>query len=405
MRSNYLSTALASRHDVDLLALVQESLLTPYFGSVDKGLAEAYESLSTYFSTVEFPRLNTPSSKWTKYSLALKSLFKSTPYSAACYMSTEMQHSLNNKLASKRYDIIHFDTIGLTLYRSYAEDSVCTLDHHNIESHMMLRRAKKETNPLKKFYFWQEGIKLHRFEKKNLEQFDAHITCSDLDTERLLRICPTISVKAIPNPVRLPPAPDDNTRSTVGKNAKPSLLFIGGLDWYPNTDAVLHFCNDILPEVQRRWPSVKLNIIGKNPPRSLSDLAMDNPAIRIHGFVDSIEDFYEHADMYICPIRDGGGTKLKVLDAMAHSAVVVGYREAFEGLNVQDGAHCIICEDEKDFCRSIDQYLQGTIAASQIRENARSLVEEQYSTEVVGEQLNRYYMEVANGHFAGRIIN
>lgn len=402
MRSNYLSTALASKHDVDLLALVQESLLTPYFGSVDKGLAEAYESLTADFKTVEFLRLNTPNSKWTKYSLALKSLFKSIPYSVACYISTEMRQALSNKLASKEYDIIHFDTVGLTLYRSYVENGVCTLDHHNVESHMMLRRATKEKNPLKKFYYWQEGIKLRRFEKNNLERFAAHITCSDLDTDRLLRISPTISVQAVPNPVKLPSPRDDSPQTKSKDNVEPSLLFIGGLDWYPNTDAVLHFCKDILPEVQSRWPSVKLDIIGKNPPQSLLDFARGNPAIRIHGFVDSIEDFYAAADLYICPIRDGGGTKLKVLDAMAHSAVVVGYSEAFEGLNVENGVHCIICENQEDFCRNINQYLQGTTGGSHIKQSARSLVEEQYSTEVVGELLNRYYLEVADRHSAGR---
>src|SRR5690606_17818455 len=138
--------------------------------------------------------------------------------------------------------------------------------------------------------------------------FDLHLVCSGDDAERLSAIAKDIHIEVIPNGI--------DVRQVVEvkgdeSEAAPRLLFIGGLDWYPNADAINFFVEDVWPVITAAIPSTQIDIVGKNPSDVLKAFASADKRVHLHGFVDDIEPFYAACTVYVCPIRDGGGTKLK----------------------------------------------------------------------------------------------
>lgn len=392
MRSNYLATELAREHQVDLLALNQQQLMQAYFPSVSDGIAAAEQALGKSFRKLEFFDLTEGQTPAEKRSLALRSLFSELPYSVAWLRNQALAQAIEEKVRSEHYDLVHFDTVGLAQYRHATLGVPAVLDHHNVESHMMLRRAEKEANPLKKAYYYQEGLRLKHYEMKVLPLFQGHITCSQLDSERLSDLHADLSIKAIPNSVQIDRDFEPANDQQAGSNR---LLFLGGLDWYPNRDAVLHFCREIWPRIVAQRPDTEFHIVGKNPDADIRRFAASAPRIHVHGFVDDIRSIYQHSDVFVCPIRDGGGTKLKVLDAMAHYMPLVGYPEACEGIDIRYGETALVANTAENFANCVLELLADPQKARAIGQAARKLVEEKYEAARVGEELCRYYREVA----------
>ena len=143
-----------------------------------------------------------------------------------------------------------------------------------------------------------------------------------------------------------------------------------------------------------------MNIIGRTPPDELSRMARANPAIRLHGFVDDIRDLMAKAAVYVVPIRVGGGTRLKILDAMAAGKAIVSTTIGAEGIMAAEGKDILFADTPQDFAERVVQLLNDEQLRRRLGANARSLAEKEYSWEVIGNRLNRIYAEVA-GHGAG----
>jgi len=393
MRCFNLFSELGKHANVDLLALNQVGLLRQHFGSNEKGLKIAFEALYNYADRIEAYEFDNGKTRFQKILLALKCLFLLEPYSVRWLKSSQLEHAIKDSLSKNDYDLIHFDTVGLAQYLPLLKNYniPLVLDHHNVESHMMLRRAQKTTNLLKKVYFYIEGLKLKHYEKNIIDFFKLHITCSDLDGIRLKSIKTSAIVKTVPNPVKIDSL-SDSTNSLSSNSYK--LLFVGGMDWYPNKDAVLHFSREIFPKILRNNGNVTFDIIGRAPCSKILNLQKQIPSIKVHGFVDSISDFYKNAHVYVCPIRDGGGTKLKVIDAMANRKLVIGYKEAFEGLEVTHNHDCLIANDKDEFAELVLKALKNIDLIYTMGNNARALVIDRYDKKVVGKSLVEEYKKL-----------
>jgi len=330
-RSYNLIRELSKYHEVSLLAFNQSALLGSMFPSVSVGKEEAKKQLLAFCKDVEFVDIPSESSSSGKYILALKSLFSSSSYTTNWLVSKEMSSAIDAISGDNEFDLIHFDTISLAVYLPLFEDVPKILDHHNIESHMMLRRAEQESNMFKKFYYYQKGRKISSYEKAICKKFDLHITCSELDSQRLRNIDASLNVDEIPNGVDVDYfIPDfENEQGT-------RLVFAGGLNWYPNQDAMLFFARDIWPILKEKCPEVEMDLIGKNAPKELCELGQWDENYHVHGFVDDVRGYLSRASVYVCPIRDGGGTKLKLLEAFAKGKAVVAHPAACEGNDVTE---------------------------------------------------------------------
>jgi len=394
-RSYHLLKQLSRYHDVDLLAFHQKNLMAPLVPSLQEGVETAREHLSEFCGRIEFfeiPAERTPfSKKW----LAFKSLFTRYPYTLNWLLSDEFRKRLAEVVREGAYDFVHFDTISLAPFMDACPGVRKSLDHHNIESHMLLRRAGKERNLLKKFYFWQEGKRLERYEKQLCLQFDFNFTCSDLDTQRLLDISPDSRVHTIPNGV------DVGYFKPSGKEEKNrNLIFIGGMSWYPNIEAVEFLHDEIWQVLQEMDSNISVDIIGSRPPTHIQ--RYDSERFHVHGFVDDILPIFDKALCYVCPIKDGGGTKLKILDALAMGKAIVADPVACEGINVTHGENVLFAETGAEYVEKIKSVVEDPVLRKKLERGARKLAVAEYSYDSIGRDLAGLYENHAPDHLVSR---
>ncbi|MEO0811664.1 MAG: hypothetical protein AAFY60_02290, partial [Myxococcota bacterium] len=172
-RSYNLIRESARAHDVDLLAFNQPALQRIHFSSPEEAMRESRDALQAFCRRVEFEPIPTETRLRGRERTAARSLVSRAPYTINWLRSGSMRRALTRRLEHSRYDVVHFDTISLAPYRELLRrEQPTVMDHHNIESHMMLRRVEHEANPLKRAYYWQEGLRLKAYEKRVATRFD-----------------------------------------------------------------------------------------------------------------------------------------------------------------------------------------------------------------------------------------
>jgi glycosyltransferase involved in cell wall biosynthesis len=390
-RSFYLLRELSKHHEIDLLAFNQKDLIAPlYKGDIERGLVDAHQELSKICNDVEFFDIECDSKAAGKMLLALTSLFSRYPYTINWLRSETFSKTLLEKISRESYDLVHLDTISLDIYRPLLGNLPCVLDHHNIESHMLLRRSRQEKSLVKKAYFFQEGVRLQRFEKRVCPEYWGHITCSDIDSERLRMITASSDIETIPNGV------DTNFFAPKGlKQDDKTLVFVGTMSWYPNIEAAFFICNEIMPRLRLLRSGVRLQIIGANPPEQLRKFALKHDDIDVLGFVDEVRDYIEKATVYVCPIMDGGGTKLKILDALAMEKPIIAHKIASEGINVTDGVDILLADQADEYAELIVRLIESSTERVSLGKAARKLALEQYDYTFIGKSLSDYYVKLA----------
>jgi glycosyltransferase involved in cell wall biosynthesis len=382
-RSHHLLCEVARYHQVDLLAFNQTALLKPLFPSVAAGVAEATAFLSRVCRKLHFVPLPGEGRRYAKQWLALRSLVGS-PYNIRWLQSAQYRRVLSQWIAATAYDVVHVDTVSLLPYMSeIARSSATVLDHHNIESSMLVRRAGNESSWAKKGYYLQEGLRLRSFERRYCPRFDLNITCSDLDSRELLRIAPASHVETVPNAVDT----DYFVPGVAGDEKQHRLIFVGRLNWYPNAQAATFIAERLWPLLKASWPELGFDLIGANPPQAAKSLAARDPSFQVHGFVDDMRPMMARASVYVCPITDGGGTKLKVLDAMAMGKALVAHPIACEGIDVTPEENVLFAETPEDFVRQTGRLLEDRGLRQRLGAGARRLVETRYGRVAVGKQL------------------
>lgn len=386
LRSYNLLHELSKYHDIDLLSFVQRDFMVSLFPSYAIGEQESMNVLSSFCGKVRFVPISCEQRHLGKYLLAAKSLFTDNPYTINWLKSEDFYNAVIEFVKETNYNLVHFDTISLAPYRELIQGVPTVLDHHNIESHMMLRRADKEKNISLKMYYLQEGLRLGRYEKKHCKDFNLNITCSKLDSLRLLKIDQKLNVQEVPNGVDV-----DYFNPNKAVEEPQSLIFVGSMNWYPNVEAMHYFVENVWLLLKRKVPDCVLHIVGANPPDSIKKLADKDTNIIVHGFVDDVRPYIEKASVYVCPIRDGGGTKLKLLDAFAMKKAVVAHPVACEGIDAQPNHDVFFAETSVEFVEKICTLFSNLQLRQVTGENARKMVMSNYSYKSIGKELSEKY--------------
>jgi polysaccharide biosynthesis protein PslH len=386
LRSYNLLRGVAARHDVDLLAFIQEPWLDVFYPSRREGLEECARELGKLCRSVRFLPIDSLKRSGGKVRTAVEGLIFPTSYTIRWLQSAQAHAAFAEAAQRTPYSLVHFDTIGLAPFRTHFPGTPATLGHHNIESHMLSRRGENEHNFVKRMYYQMEGARVRRYESRVAGDFDLHITCSELDCARLRAVAPSVHAVAVPNGVDAEYFQPAQSDSTV-----PSLIFVGSLNWYPNVDAVLFLLREVWPLVKARQPDLQLNIVGSAPPQSVLSLAAGLKDVRVHGFVNDVRPLMDAATLYVCPIRDGGGTKLKLLDAFAMEKCVIANPIACEGIDVNPGVNVQLAESAEAFAEAIGRLLSDSVVRLAIGRAARKLVAERYSFSKIGVQLCEFF--------------
>jgi polysaccharide biosynthesis protein PslH len=172
------------------------------------------------------------------------------------------------------------------------------------------------------------------------------------------------------------------------------LVFTGSMDWIPNEDAMRHFCHDILPLIRRREPDTTLSIVGRAPTPAVQRLA-EIPGVEVTGRVDDVRDYIGKAAVYIVPIRIGGGTRLKIFEAMGMGRAVVSTTIGAEGLPVTDGRDVVIADSPDKFATAVVTLFRDPARRVQLERAARDLVVTHYDWSAVAGQLEKALVTAA----------
>lgn len=385
-RGYYLIKELSKYAMVDILAFNQPRLLYPLLPNCADPEATAVRELSEFSRVIGWEHVPLSHRSFGTGLIALKSLVSRYPYNVNWLASRSFSKLLTQALKNSSYDIVHFDTIGLAYYRAlvtrYSPNSKLSLGHHNIESHMLLRRAEMQGNWMKNMYFLQEGVRLARYEKRQCPKFDLNVVCSDLDAQRLSELTSIPRMRTIENGV-------DTEYFTPGASLgdPKKLIFVGTMNWYPNADAMRFFLSSVWPLLTGSEPGLSIDIIGANPPDDILESQREDSRIKVHGFVNDVRPYLREAGIYVCPIRDGGGTKLKVLDAFSSGVPMVAHPVACEGIAVEEDKHVLLASDPVSYSEKIFGLMHDEVARRRLSSEARTLANERYSFASIGRRL------------------
>jgi glycosyltransferase involved in cell wall biosynthesis len=382
LQRNYNLLREAARHaDIYLLAVFKSGILPGHYD-----VEAARRELGKLCCQVDIVHLPIESSRILLYWKAFVSLFADDPFSANWAKDDGLRRRLKELVKAVPFDIVHFDTVGLAAYRDDVGQVPRILNHHNIESHLLKRRVAFERNPLRRMYYAAEGNKLESYERRVCTEFDTNFTVSALDKQRLQELVPSVKADVIANGVDV-----DYFRHDGGPTVSGNLIMASGMNWFPNRDAVLYMCDEIWPLVSARIPDLTLTIVGASPPQQVVDLASRDPRVVVTGFVDDVRPSLSRAAIYLCPMRDGGGTRLKILDALAMSKPIVSTTMGCEGIDVTPEVDVLIADTPDAFVRQIERLHTDAALRQSLSQAARQLAVEQYSWPVIGRNLGAIY--------------
>jgi sugar transferase (PEP-CTERM/EpsH1 system associated) len=385
LRNFNLIRECAKNHDIHLLTFYQKAHLD---GSTD--LRSNIEEMKKYCKVVKVFEIPTDGRNLAWYSLLFLNLLSPTPYSAWKFHSGAMVRAVREHAASHSFDLVEIGTIALADYAKLVPDLPRLMVHHNIESELLLRRSKNVKGILAKAYLALQGHKLRRFERKACSFFDHHTTVSERDRRTLQEIHPDTKATVVPNGVDT-----DYFKPVDAAVDENNLVFIGSLSWYPNADAMVCLMRDIWHLIKAKAPNVSMNVIGKLPSKEIKEFSRSHPSFKALGFVEDVRPYVAEAAVYVVPIRVGGGTRLKILDALAMGKAIVSTTVGCEGIDVTDGKDIVIADKPGEFAERTVELMHNRHLREKLGRNARRTAEDVYSWEKIAPKLEQVYEELA----------
>lgn len=320
----------------------------------------------------------------------IRVLTGSEPVSVSKYYSDVMEGILSELHQTNQFDAAHIDHLHMAHYRGCFDGLPCVLDEHNVEYKILERCANVEKSALKRFIFKGQARKMKKFEADHVKKFSAYLAVSDEDKNLLVDLGADSALgHVISNGVDTGYFQGSGVRSQGSEEE--AVVFTGSMDWLPNDDAALYFCKDILPLVWKENPKVKFYVIGKSPSARLSEYAGSDDRIILTGRVDDVRAYVERSRIFVVPLRIGGGTRLKILEAMAMQRVVVSTSIGAEGIACRDGHDIIIADKPEDFARKVLTLLDDPSTLHRVGLAGCQLVEERYDWNIIGRTLLKVY--------------
>jgi glycosyltransferase involved in cell wall biosynthesis len=386
LQRNYNLLREASKFaDVHLVGIVKQDILPGFDAEV------ATRALQEFCARVETVRLPIEESRVRFLAVALRSLFTEAPFTVNWATSPVLRAAVERAVAEGPHDLVYFDTVSLVGYRHVVGNVAMVLNHHNIESHLFERRIAYEGNALWRFYFSLEATKLRRCEAAVASDFDTNLVVSALDGARLQAACPRASTFVVANGVDV-----DYFRSATATAEPGHLIMVSGMNWFPNRDAALVMIEKIWPALSDALPHLRLTIVGASPPPPVVDLAARDTRVTVTGFVDDVRPHMERAQVYLCPMRDGGGTRLKILDALAMGKAIVATTMALEGIDVEPEKEVLVADTPDQFVGQVGRLVRNADLCRRLSVAGRSFVERHFAWPVIGDQMEQAFRAIVS---------
>ena len=381
-RSYNLIKRVAADHDVHLIAVKHKSGAHP-----DEENRTAREELLRDCKSVEILDISASTTPARLALRGLSSMLTMSPLTVTIYRNPELRARVRDLMKRVRVDAVHFDAISMADYLEDVGDVPTVMTHHGAESFMIRRRIDNEKSLGRKLFFWYEWLALRRYEARMCPRFTTNVVMSDLDGHILREIAPKARFSVVSNGVDI-----DFFTPTPGEQKTPqSIVFAGRLDQYSNRHGMLRFVNEAWPLIAKSHPQAVIDIIGANPPQEVTALAARDPRVRVHGFVPDVRPFFARASVAICPIWDGGGTRIKVLDGLAQGMPLVATSIGAEGIDVVRDRDLLLADTPEEFAQAIGRVFDDAALRQRLEINGRRLVESIYSWDSIAGRLAALY--------------
>ena len=309
-------------------------------------------------------------------------LFDPRPVSIRRYASRKMLRVIGELTARCGFDTIVCDFLAAA--PNLPDLGRCVLFQHNVESAIWKRRLENAADPLRRWYLRRQAERMFRYEKEVCRAVRKVVAVSEADAETMRRLYGVERVCAVSTGV------DVDYFTPAGSPEKTTdLVFVGSMDWAPNVDGVLWFSKEVLPLIRRWRPECSFAVVGRNPPSGITALARNDPRLVVTGTVPDVRPWLFASRIAIVPLRVGGGTRLKIFEAMAAGVPVVSTSIGAEGLPVADGDNIRLADAPAVFAECCRALLEQPSEPARIARSARQLVVSRCSWDAVTQDFER----------------
>lgn len=303
-----------------------------------------------------------------------------------------MMQDLRRFMAEQDVDVLQIEDPAMALYVNAVprkKDVKKVLTFHDINFMKFRRIAKMEPSSKRKVRLLFHSWMMKKWEPKFSARFDLCVTMSDIDKELLLSVNPILNIQTIPNGVdtkEFPLLPEKNGKLMY------HILFVGNMDYRPNIDAVEYFTREVMPLLDERKPNYMFWIVGINPREEV--LALKSSKVQVTGRVPDVRPYYENTQIVVVPLFAGGGTRLKILEAMSLGRPVVSTTIGAEGLALVSGEQYLVANTPQEFCDSIELLITDQEYRKKMIASGRDCVVAQYDWDAIAQNLEKLYLSL-----------
>jgi glycosyltransferase involved in cell wall biosynthesis len=308
----------------------------------------------------------------------LKGVFSPLPVAVFRYRSRPMTQLLGDLVARERFDSIVCDFITPAV--NFPSLSSTVIFQHNVETMIWRRHAENARNKAEEVYLQMQARRMFSLERTACQSARHVIAVSSEDARLMREMFGLKDVSSIPTGV------DVERFTPAQESPRAGLVFVGSMDWLPNIDGMRFFCDDVLPLIRRRRPDCRLAIVGREPTREIRAFAERDPLIEVTGTVDDVRPYLWNAAVSIVPLRIGGGTRMKIYEAMASRVPVVSTAVGAEGLDIHPPHDIAMADTAADFAARCVELLDNPAARTQQAEAAWKLVAANFGWDGIARQ-------------------
>jgi len=351
--------------------------------ALDDGTADAKQrelAIEYCHELICVPHQTTPKFSPGFYVELLTNLASDLPYFMKKYESGAMRREVERLLKDRTFEVMVCDFLQPSVNVPAGASVTTVLFQHNVEAMIWKRHYELQSNPLKRLYLYHQWRKTWRYERTACRRFDVVVAVSVTDEEQMRNEYGLERTAAVPTGV------DINYFSSSGiPSEKYNVVFTGSMDWLPNEDAMQYFIREIMPLVRKEIPELTLTVVGRNPYATLVELSKRDTRIVVTGRVDDVRPYIEQASVYVVPIRIGGGTRLKIYEAMAMGKPVLSTTVGAEGLPVKNNEEVMLADSAEDFAAALTRLLRDEKAARELGGRGAKVVREKFGWQAVAQ--------------------
>ena len=316
-------------------------------------------------------------------------LLTDLPLAVTRYQSAALRAVVTDLLARERFDAVVCDFVASGVNMPSVKGAV--LFQHNVETTIFERHAEHATTPIHRAFYANQAHRMHDYEARICREAAHVIAVSPIDAQRMRDMFGITHVSDVATGVDV-----EQLRNPAPAAPTSDLVFVGSMDWLPNIDGMLWFADEILPRLRRRKPDCTVTIVGRRPDARLLALAASDPRVTVTGTVPDVRPYLWNARAAILPLRIGGGTRMKVYEAMAAGVPMVSTAVGMEGLACVPGRDILVGDTPEAFTAHCVELLDNPTAAHALAASAFRLVDETCSHDAVARQFEDVMRTVAS---------